>query len=83
MQYRRVALAGVLLLLVLALSTPVYAAGNGPDAPLQGVGGPKAIPGHFIVVMKPGTDQAATDAAIVGAKRAAGKEASSMSVHHR
>jgi subtilisin family serine protease len=95
MQHRRFWFAFVVLVLVLSVVSPAFAAGNGPLAPLTGVDAPTALAGRYIVVFKPDASQAAVDAAIVEAEAAAATGAfgvgtdaitdgpGSMAVHYR
>jgi subtilisin family serine protease len=71
MQHRRFWFALVVLVLVLSVVSPAFAAGNGPIAPLAGVDSPTALAGRYIVVFKPEASPAAVDAAIVEAEAAA------------
>lgn len=76
MQYRRVWLALVALVLVFSVASPALAAGEGPLTPLIGVDSATAIPGRYIVVLKAGVGPEAVDATIAQAEAAAALDAS-------
>jgi subtilisin family serine protease len=77
-------LAVVALSLLLMAVTPVLAADDGPVAPLLHADSPSALPGRYIVVLQPGVDPAAVDAAIAEAAdkalRQAGQDAAAAGV---
>lgn len=67
MQRRQVWFVGVVLLMVLAVASPVFAAGEGPMAPMIGQDVPGALAGRYIVVFKDGAFGEAVEAAISAA----------------
>jgi len=70
MQHRKFWFVGLVLLLVLAVASPAFAAGDGPVAPLIARDAPGAIAGSYIVVFKDGTVGEAVEAAIAEAAQA-------------
>lgn len=66
MQHRKVWFVATVLLLVLAVASPVFSAGQGPGAPLLGADAPGALAGRYIVVFKEGAGPGAVDAAMNG-----------------
>jgi aqualysin 1 len=67
MQHKRFLFLGVLLVLVLAVASPAFAAPQDPLAPLVGVDSPDAIAGQYIVVFKDGAGFEAADEALMDA----------------
>jgi len=70
MQHRKLGFVGLVVLLVLAVASPAFAAGDGPVAPLIARDAPGAIAGSYIVVFKDGTVGEAVEAAIAEAAQA-------------
>ncbi len=83
MRYARFCTLGLLVVLVLTLSSPAFAAGPVPQAPLIGADSPKAIPGSYIVVFKPGSAANAVANGIAGAQNAADHATAPMVVTFR
>ncbi len=78
MQHKKLGFVGLVLLLVLAVASPAFAAGDGPVAPLIARDAPGAIAGSYIVVFKDGTVGEAVEAAIAEAV-----QAPETRLHHR
>lgn len=64
MQFKRWWFLGLVLVLLLAIAGPTFAAGDGPVAPLLGQDRPDALAGRYIVVFKDDAGPAAVDAAL-------------------
>lgn len=66
MERRQGLFIGVVLLMVLAVASPVFAVGEGPMAPMLGQDEPGALAGRYIVVFKDGVGPDAAEAAAKG-----------------
>ncbi len=86
MRLGRFGLVGFVVVLLLAIASPAFAAGNGPVAPLLAADSPNVVPGLYIVVLKAGADPAAIDAAITDARQSDigpdGAPAAGVTVHY-
>ncbi len=67
MQHKKLGFVGLVLLLVLTVASPAFAAGDGPVAPLIARDAPGAIAGSYIVVFKDGTAGDLVEAALAEA----------------
>lgn len=78
MQHKKLGFVGLVLLLVLAVASPAFAAGDGPVAPLIARDAPGAIAGSYIVVFKDGTAGDLVEAALAEAA-----QSPETRLHHR